>query len=154
MQPESLGSLTFAAIVDPDRESELEARLLAFNRARAALWAENHDDRVSPSPLHLFVHDPSSELLGGLVVRTHAIRTWLEVLVLWVDEPYRGLGIGRRLMELAEEEARRRGCNFARLASSSYQAPGFYESLGYTAYGRLVNCPPGDTAYYFAKNLT
>jgi GNAT superfamily N-acetyltransferase len=140
--------------VDASQEAELERRLLAYNREHAALWEQNHDDRIEAAPLHIFVRDGSGRLIGGLIARTHAIRCWLEVLVLWVDESSRGAGIGRKLMEQAEDEARRRGCSFARLASSDYQAPGFYVTLGYAAYGRLDDCPLGDTAHYFCKRLT
>ncbi len=56
-------------------------------------------------------------------------------------------------MKRAEEEARRRGCLYARLATSTFQAPGFYEKLGYVLYGRLEDCPPSDTSLYYRKDL-
>ena len=139
--------------VNPDGERALESRLVSYNRSQATLWEQNNDDRFSAAPLHIFVYDESRQLVGGLIARTHAIRSWLEVTVLWVDELHRGSGVGRNLMELAVKEARHRGCSRARLASSDYQAPAFYEKLGYSIYGRLENCPPGDTAFYFCKDL-
>jgi ribosomal protein S18 acetylase RimI-like enzyme len=48
---------------------------------------------------------------------------------------------------------RRRDKPNARLATSNFQAPGFYERLGYSLYGKLENCPPGETAYYYWKEL-
>jgi ribosomal protein S18 acetylase RimI-like enzyme len=149
----SCDSLRFEIAVDQERESVIEERLVAFNRANAALWEENHDDRFEAAPLHIYVRDKDSQLIAGLIGRTHALREWLEILVLWVDEPHRGAGVGRKLMARAEEEARNRGCVYARLASSNYQAPTFYEKLGYTLYGKLENCPPGDIGYYFWKRL-
>jgi ribosomal protein S18 acetylase RimI-like enzyme len=148
-----MNSFVFDNKVDPDREAVIEGRLLSFNEQHAALWTQNHDGSSEALPLHVYVHDRSHRLVGGVVARTHAIRSWLEILVLWIDEDFRGLGLGRKLMEEAEEEARRRGCKYARLASSDYQAPQFYESIGYISYGRLENCPPGDTAYYYWKSL-
>ena len=53
----SIGALTFEANIDPERECALEDRLRAFYRAHAASWDENHDDRLTPSPLHIFVLD-------------------------------------------------------------------------------------------------
>ena len=73
--------------------------------------------------------------------------------MIWVDETLRRQGFGRQLLERAEKEARMRDCRYARLATSDYQAPGFYQKLGYTLYGQLENCPPGETAYYFWKDL-
>ena len=50
-----------------------------------------------------------------------------------IDEPMRGRGLGRRAMELAEEEARRRG--LARIELNVFGgndvARGLYRSLGY-----------------------
>lgn len=31
--------------------------------------------------------------------------------------------------------------------------PGFYERLGYSLYGKLEKCPPGETVYYYWKEL-
>jgi GNAT superfamily N-acetyltransferase len=56
-------------------------------------------------------------------------------------------------MERAEREALRRGCHYARLATGNFQAPVFYQKLGYTLYGTLENCPPGETVFYFWKKL-
>lgn len=129
---------------------EITRRLVAYNRAHAAEQAPAPE---APRPLHVFAHTPENAVVGGLVGRTHAIPFWLEVSILWVDEPYRRQGIGQRLMEQAEREALRRGCRYARLATSDYQAPAWYPTLGYIAYGRLEDCPPGETATYFWKPL-
>ena len=56
-------------------------------------------------------------------------------------------------MEQGEAEAVRRGCLYARLSTGHHQAPGFYEKIGYVLYGKLENCPPGDTSYYYRKDL-
>jgi hypothetical protein len=56
-------------------------------------------------------------------------------------------------MRAADDIARARGCRFARLATSHYQGPAFYRRLGYVEYGRLVDCPPGETVFYFRKDL-
>lgn len=86
--------------------------------------------------------------------RTHAIPEWLEISVLWVDEALRRHGIGRQLMHMAETQARQRERRFAKLSTASYQAPGFYQKLGYRLYGTLEDFPRGDTAYYYWKALS
>jgi GNAT superfamily N-acetyltransferase len=73
--------------------------------------------------------------------------------MIWVEARAREQGIGRELMKRAEEEALRRGCLYARTCTSDYQAPRFYEKLGYSLYGKLENCPPGETCYYYRKDL-
>lgn len=136
-----------------ERESALSKAFIGYNRAHSPLWEQNHDAQFQPTPLQLFVLDSDGTLLGGLTGRTHSLRAWLEISTLWVDEAHRKRGIGRELVEHAEEEARRRGCLYARLATSTFQAPGFYEKLGYILYGKLEDCPPGDTSLYCRKNL-
>jgi len=56
-------------------------------------------------------------------------------------------------VDLAEAEAKCRGCRYARVNTAQFQAPGFYTKLGYTCYGQLENCPQGETIAYFHKVL-
>ena len=56
-------------------------------------------------------------------------------------------------MERVEHEACQRGCRYARLASSDFQSPEFYQKLSYTLYRKLDTCPPGETVFYFQKEL-
>jgi len=146
-------AFTFDEGVSQERGDALTEKLIAYNRAHSPLWDVNHDGQYTEEPLHLFVRDAEQRVIGGLIGKTHALRSWFEVSVLWVEEAYRGAGFGRALMERAEAEARRRGCRYARLSTSSHQAPGFYEKVGYIRYGMLENCPPGETAYYYRKDL-
>lgn len=133
-----------------DAAEAITQRLVAYNLAHApARPAEPEAER----PLHVFAYAETGELLGGLVGRTNAIPSWLQIAILWVDERHRRQGIGRQLMERAEHEAVRRGCRYARLATSDYQAPDFYPRLGYIAYGHLADCPPGETVTYYWKAL-
>ena len=136
-----------------ERENALTKALIGYNKAHSPLWEQNNDARFQPMPVRFFVLDNGGTLIGGLTGRTHSLRAWLEISTLWVEGAYRGRGIGRGLIERAEEEARRRGCLYARLATSTFQAAGFYEKLGYTLYGKLEDCPPGDTSLYYRKNL-
>ena len=136
---------------DDAAEEEITQRLVAYNLAHTA--SEAAAPQEEPRPLQFFAYDPSGALVGGLIARTHSIPFWLEVSILWVDEAQRGHGLGRRLMEQCEHEAIQRGCRYARLATSDYQAPEFYPKLGYTRYGLLADCPPGETVSYFWKPL-
>lgn len=60
-----------------------------------------------------------------------------------VRKPYRGLGLGRRVMQEIETKLRSIGAKQAEL-SAQVQARGFYESLGYQAVGEEYldqHCP-------------
>lgn len=91
-------------------------------------------------------------IVAGLKAFSHW--EWMYVALLWVDEPFRKAGIGRRLMEAAEGEARRRRCRQVWLDTYDFQAPGFYKKLGYRAFAKLANYPVrGRMRTFFAKRL-
>ena len=82
--------------------------------------------------------------------------TWggyAHVEVLWVSEPLRGKGVGRRLLEAAEAEARSRGCTSIVLSSHEFQAPRFYAKLGYRPVGTTEDTPVGYRGFHFQKRL-
>lgn len=65
----------------------------------------------------------------------------------------RGNNYGTRLMELAEKEGIKRGCTLAYTDTFTWQAPGFYEKLGYTLYGKLEDFPEDNSLSYYSKKL-
>lgn len=131
-------------------EADLTDRLTSFNLAQAsAAWSSPETMRS----VTIGVRNGAGSLVGGLIGRTHAIPFWLDISVLWVDQAARGRGLGAALVRRAEAIALERHCRHARLASSQYQAPTFYLKLGYVEYGRLDDCPPGETVYYLRKDL-
>lgn len=149
-QEEQQEGYVFDQEVNEQRADWLTNQLVAFNLAHSTALP---GEAVEPSPLHVYALDRVGAVLGGIVGRTNAIPAWLEISVIWVDERLRHQGLGRRLMAQAEQEASRRGCRCARLATSNFQAPAFYQKLGYTLYGTLEHCPPGETVFYFWKQL-
>ena len=75
--------------------------------------------------------------------------------ILWVDEAARGKGAGTALIREAERLARRRGCALIHLSTFSFQAPQFYEKLGYRRFAALKNTPASGTArYFYVKRLS
>jgi ribosomal protein S18 acetylase RimI-like enzyme len=105
-----------------------------------------HDEVFS-----IFLRQTSGEVAGGVIASTLWGRMYIRQL--WVNPSLRGQGLGRKLMEAAETEALRRGCTDAHTDTFSWQAPEFYQSLGYKVFGKLENYPPGATAYYVTKRL-
>ncbi len=139
-----------SATLDDAAAEEITQRLTDYNLAQSAGLPAAPEE---PHMLHMLARDESGALVAGLVGRTHALPFWLEISILWVNEAQRRRGLGRRLMLEAEREAVRRGCRFARLATSDYQAPEFYPRLGYRRYRLLADCSPGETVTYFWKPL-
>ncbi len=70
----------------------------------------------------------------GRIVAGICGNTWgggCEIRQFWVEESRRKQGLGTRLLEAAEQEARRRGCRHILLATFAFQAPAFYVKCGF-----------------------
>ena len=61
--------------------------------------------------------------------------------------------LGTRLLEAAEEEARRRGCRQIVLMTFSFQAPAFYERRGFEAIATIDDHPRGHRNLLMHKRL-
>lgn len=75
------------------------------------------------------------KLVGGLTGKAHL--GWLYVKLLAMASGTRGKGVGASLMTRGEEVARGMGLVGVYLDTYDFQAPAFYERLGYTEIGRL-----------------
>ena len=94
----------------------------------------------------------TEEIVGGLWADTGW--GYLHIELLFVPESARGQGFGQTLLRQAEEEAARRGCHSVWLDTFSFQARGFYETLGYSVFGSLADFPPGHSRFFLTKKLT
>lgn len=101
--------------------------------------------------LTIFARDSNQRLLGGIIGFTD--RGWLRIELLGILELWRRQGIGARLLEAAETEARSRGCHSAWLDTFSFQALPFYQRHGYTVFGQLERYPDAHTRYFVQKAL-
>ena len=93
---------------------------------------------------------------AGEVIAGFNGHTWggcCELSHVWVDEPYRGQGLGAMLLRSAEAEAVARGCAQVVLATHSFQAPGFYERMGYERKYAIEGRPKGYADIIYVKIL-
>lgn len=121
----------------------LEQRIIEYNYASAAA----SDGRG----LACFVRDDAGRIVAGVSGYTWA--GMAEIEFLWVDDSLRGQGVGGRLMDAVEAEARRRGCALIITSTYSFQAPEFYQRRGYEVVAKIEDCPPGHTNYWLKKTL-
>ncbi len=103
------------------------------------------------SPLAIFLRDERDAILGGAY--GHVWGGWLDLSLLWVAEPLRGRGYGRKLLEAAEDEARSQGCRGVFLSTFSFQARPFYERFGYEVIADVPDYPAGHTYHVLKKSL-
>jgi len=115
-------------------------------------WKRFSDPDHQPLGLVILARDPEGELAAGLFGETEF--SWCKIAVMGVAPPYRGQGIGKRMLELAEEEARRRDCRYVYVDTMDFQAPGFYEKAGYQVAGRLPDWDShGHAKVFLVKTL-
>ena len=127
-----------------DELAAIRCQLDQFNLAACGI----SDQRA----LALLVRDPvTDEVVGGLNGRSS--RGMLFIDVFFLPEALRGSGLGSRLLRMAEEEGRRRGCRTGLLHTNSFQAPGFYQKHGWREFGRFPTDPPGTCRIFFSKEL-
>jgi len=119
------------------------------------LLLDYNTSKVGPAvvePLAITLQDPENDaIIGGLWGESYY--DWLFINFLIVPDTFRKRGVGSALMKKAEEIAANRGCLGIRLDTFSFQAPAFYEKLGYRIYGRLVDHPKGHDRIYYFKEL-
>jgi GNAT superfamily N-acetyltransferase len=127
---------------DPGMRAAILAPLVAHNEAQVpnGNWGL----------LALTVRDAGGAIVGGLWGRIGYGMLFVELLALG---PARGRGLGRRLMRDAEAEARQRGLSGIWLDTWTFQAPGFYQRLGFTECGRIRDDPPGHDRIFYVKRF-
>ena len=127
-------------------ESEIEFvnnALTRFNDAKVG--PDNHE------LLNIVEYDDSGNVIGGILGGTYW--GWMHIDILWVDEKFRKQGIGSKLLQAAEDEARRRGAHSVHVDTMSWQAPDFYKKHGYKIISELNDIPKGNKKYHLIKQL-
>jgi len=117
-------------------EGQQEVSRQAIEESVAQQLHRMREDQGFPSRAFMARTDDGSPAGFVLVAKTHNDATGqLEASLLsqYVTEPYRGQGLGHRLMEAAEDWARRQGLPRISLSVSVQNTLGqkLYESLGY-----------------------
>jgi GNAT superfamily N-acetyltransferase len=128
---------------DPSDLDFLEDQINAYNVAVTGI--------VDWYPLAIFVRDEHGQIAAG--VSGGMWGGYLEIKNVWVREDLRGQGLGRQLLQAAEQQARARGCTQVLLDTHDFQAPEFYKKLGYTVFGTFQGIGGRYNRYYFSKQL-
>lgn len=133
-------------VIDNPRPQDmhwLDDQLYAFNAARTGI----DDGRY----LAIFVRDEDEQIIAGLYGWTWG--DTCEVRTLWVHERHRARGVGSRLLQAAEAEARARGAMQIVLDTHSFQAPDFYRRFGFERIAELEEYPRGHAKIFMRKRL-
>ncbi len=96
-------------------------------------------------------HAETRDLMGGLWGQSRWNVFLIDIVSLTGD--LRGQGLGSRLMELAEIEARNRKCVLMWLDTYAFQARSFYEKHGFEVFAQFDGAPPIYPRYFMKKSL-
>lgn len=99
--------------------------------------------------LDISYDDPDGDVVAGLAAWTDGDSLLIDML--WVENHLRGQGIGKALVQMAEEIALARGCKAAYVGFAPHEA--FYQKLGYSVAARLVQYPTGQPFARMHKTL-
>lgn len=126
----------------PDDVQYLEDRIYEFNSVVTKI--------TDGELLGFFVRE------GDRLIAAICGNTWgrtCELRQFWVEESQRHRGLGTRLIQAAEQEARRRGCTQIVLMTFSFQAPAFYERHGFEVLATIDDHPYGHRNLLMRKRL-
>jgi GNAT superfamily N-acetyltransferase len=131
-------------------EPDADYRKYLARQLRAVQLAPSLCSRAQAQALDISLDDEEGDVVAGIAAVMDAGRLYIDML--WVQGRLRGKGFGRRLMQMAEDEAARRGCAVA-YASVSESALPVFQTLGYSISGRLQDFRSGLTFYCVRKMI-
>ena len=112
--------------------------------------AEGAGHAFEPEILDLVAYMDGNEVGGLSGQLTYG---WFWIMLLAVEPEYRGRGVGTALVEKAEAFAREHNGLGVHVDTFAYQAPGFYEHLGYQEVSRLPGPEAAEDRIYFVKRF-
>ena len=116
---------------------------------------QEYNDQIVGSDNHLMLNivikNDKKEIIGGLIGGTYW--GWLYIDRFWISENYRRQGIGKKILKMAENEARIRGCKSVHLDTMSFQAVEFYKKQGYQTKCEYKDLPKGYSKFTLMKEL-
>lgn len=139
--------ITFPSI-EPATDAEAEFvddSLVAFNQSKVPFLQKEVIYKN-------YVIKDKGKIVAGLNAFLYSWKI-LHVDILFVDEEYRGNGLGTMLLNHVENEARSMGSTLSHFDTFDFQAKDFYLKHGYEVFGVLEDCPPGHKRYYLKKVL-
>lgn len=102
--------------------------------------------------LNKIVENDDKEVVGGILAKMYC---WNVIYIdaLWINENYRGFGLGEKLLFEIENIAKKEKCYLIHLDTFDFQAKNFYIKNGYEVFGVLDNCPKDHKRFFLKKYL-
>jgi GNAT superfamily N-acetyltransferase len=139
-----------------DREYQVEntkdsQRILQILEDKIYEYNSSKTNRSGGNIFSRIVRNDDGEVIAGVAGWTWAGAC--EITLLWVQENLRKKGLGKLLLDAAEDEARNNNCSVVLVRSYSFQAPKFYQRHGFTIEHITDNFPEGFQYYFLLKRI-
>lgn len=135
--------ITISEGADKESEAAILSALKAYNVERfgPSDWRE----------LVIALRNDEGAVIGGL--SGHTARGWLYTSLLFIPEEMRGRGLGPKMLAMAEDEARKRGCRGAYIDTMNPDALAVYKGCGYEVFGQIDDFGTAEALTYLKKQL-
>ncbi len=127
---------------DPAHRNAILAPLAAHNAAMRGVSEKS-------ASFGVILRDAEGRAEGGMY--GHLWGGWFKVDIAFLPAHRRGHRLGARILSTLEATAVARGAHGVWMQSFSFQAPGFYQKLGYREIAQLADRPPGFSDSFLIK---
>lgn len=114
-------------------------------------YNQKYFEKAEFQDISVCLKSESGEIQAGLAGTVRG--RWFLIWELWVKEELRRKKLGSEILKKAEEEARKRGCQYALLDTFEFQAPEFYKRKGYREVFVYMEHEITGNHYYLSKKL-
>ncbi len=98
----------------------------------------------------VFLRDSNNKIQGGIIAQLRLELKLLYLDYIWIASQFRNKGFGTKIVHIAEQIAKNKGCQSSELETLDFQAEIFYQKLGYSRFG-VVEKYMGKYDYIFMR---
>ena len=133
------------------KKSEAENKVGDFINEAFADYAVTNNVTLKYEEYWFVAEDDSGEIIGTITGNAYYNEVHIGDLI--IDKKYRGQSIGTKLVRAVEENYKNKGFDKITLTTFGFQAPDFYEKLGYSLEFVREDKNPKLSKYFYCKML-
>ncbi len=128
-------------------ENIILKNLKSYNESITGHYDRNHFS-IHVKLNSLIIAGTIGDILGDLCIINI---NWVDKN--WVDKKFRNKKLGTKIFYEVEKYAKSKGYNMIKLNTTEFQAPVFYEKLGFNKVAIIPNCFIGSNVYVMKKSI-
>ncbi len=133
------------------KNSNEEEKIGKFINEAFSDYSKSNDVALNYEDYWYVAEDDSGEIIGSITGHAYYNEVYIGDLI--IDKRYRGQDIGTKLVREVEEDYKNKGFEKITLTTFGFQAPKFYEKLGYSLEFVREDKDPKLSKYFYCKFL-